>query len=281
MKIYIKSLLIFTAFIFLSCEDVIEVDVPTGQTRLVVEASLDWQKGTLGNNQTIILSTSTPYFSTNTSTSVTGASVKVKNVNTNEAFVFTDQNDGTYTTSSFVPIVGDTYNLEILYNNETYTATETLTTVPEIKAIIQTASGGFDSEFLEVNVYFDDPANEENYYLLSYYEAGDLFPYFEDISDEFSNGNEIHDFFEKDDDEDNNEMAFEPGDIVDINLYGISQGYYNYIRLLLEQYYSGGDPFSSNAAQIKGNCINTTNQENYAFGYFRVNQVEKASYTFQ
>ncbi len=255
--------------------------MPTGRTRLVIEASIDWKKGTSGNNQIIKLSTSMPYFDIPSINSVTGASVKVTNANTDEEFVFTDQNDGTYSTSSFVPIVGNRYDLEVIYNNETYTASETLIAVPDINSITQSVEGGFDDELLEVNVYFDDPIDEENYYLISYFEAGDLFPYLGDISDEFLNGNEIHDFFEKDDDEDNNQAPFQAGDTVNINLYGISERYYNYIRLLIEQYYSGGDPFSSTGAQIRGNCINETTEDNYAYGYFRVTQLIKTSYTFQ
>lgn len=281
MKTNIKLLVVLITLAFTSCEDVVSVDVPTGQTRLVIEASLDWEKGTTGNNQVIKLSTSIPYFDAPESNNVSGASVTVTNLNTLETFVFTDQNDGTYTTSQFVPILDNTYSLEVIYNNETYTATQTMTPVSDINSITQSVEGGFDDELLELNIYFDDPVNEENYYLVRYYEEGDLFPYFEDISDEFLNGNEIHDFFEKDDDEDNGQAAFQPGDTVDISLYGISEGYYNYMRLLIEQYYSGGDPFSSTAAEIRGNCTNETNPDNYAYGFFRATEVVKTSYTFQ
>jgi len=52
------------------------------------------------------------------------------------------------------------------------------------------------------------------------------------------------------------------------------------MRLLIEQYYGGGDPFSSTAAEVRGNCINATNEDNYPFGYFRVTEVVKANYTF-
>jgi crotonobetainyl-CoA:carnitine CoA-transferase CaiB-like acyl-CoA transferase len=43
------------------------------------------------------------------------------------------------------------------------------------------------------------------------------------LSDEFINGNEINDFWEKEDDEDINEKPFEVGDKVSISLYGISK----------------------------------------------------------
>ncbi|MAB48714.1 MAG: hypothetical protein CMC76_03870 [Flavobacteriaceae bacterium] len=281
MKNYIKGLLILTGIVFASCEDVIDVDVNNAEPRLVIEASLDWEKGTAGNAQTIKLSMSSPYFSTDEDTSVSGATVTVTNTNSGAIFNFVDENNGSYTIDNFVPVIGDTYHLDVSYNGENYEATETLMSVSDINTITQSIEGGFDDELLEVNVYFDDPVDEENYYLIRYYEDGDLFPYFEDISDEFVNGNEIHDFFEKDDDEDNGEAAFQPGDVVDIELYGISEQYYNYMRLLIEQYYSGGDPFSSNSALIRGNCINPTNPEQYAFGYFRLTQVNVTSYTFE
>lgn len=282
MKTYIKLItFILVLFNFSSCEDVIDVDVSTGKIRLVVEASLDWEKGTQGNNQTIKLSTSTPYFEANSNNLVTNASVKVTNTNTNQEFVFTNQNDGTYTTTSFVPVINNEYVLEVVYNGETYQATETLMPVVDIKKVNQTLEGGFDDEVLDINVYFDDPPDMDNYYLVRYYEAGDLFPYLDALSDEFFQGEEMHDFLEKADDEDTNEEAFIPGDTVEINLYGISESYYNYMRLLIEQYFGGGDPFSSTAAEIKGNCINKTKAENYAFGYFRISEVNKTSYTFQ
>ncbi|MBD0831237.1 DUF4249 domain-containing protein [Aestuariibaculum sediminum] len=282
-KSYFKHIAILVAagLSLFSCEDVIEVDVPEGQIRLVIEASLDWEKGTQGNNQTIKLSTSTPFFETNTSTSVTNATVVVTNTDTNEVFNFTNQNDGTYTTTAFNPILNNSYQLEVIYNNETYRATETLMSVPDINEVNQSVSGGLDEDLLEVNIYFDDPAGIDNYYFIRFYEDGDLFPYLEVFPDEFSDGNEIRYFFEKEDDEDNDQAEFQPGDTVDIDFYGISEGYFNYMRILVEQYYSSGNPFSSNGVNLKGNCVNVTNKENYSFGYFRASQFERTSYTFQ
>ena len=280
MKRYI--LIVFTlGFLLTSCEDTIDVDVPTAQARLVVEASLDWEKGTTGNVQSISLSMSTPFFDTNQDTSVTGAIVSVTNEDSGEVFPFDDNNDGTYSTSTFVPILNNTYHLEIVYDGETYEATETLMSVSDINEVNQSIEGGFDDELLELNLYFTDPANIENFYLIKYDVEGDLFPYLEDVSDEFTDGNEIHDFLEKDDDEDSEETPFEAGDVVNISLYGISEQYYNFIRLLIEQHGSQGDPFSSTAALIRGNCINPTNPDNYAFGYFRVTEVDTATYTFE
>ncbi len=280
MKQYIV-LVVTLGFLLTSCEDIIDVDVPTAQTRLVVEASLDWEKGTAGNEQSIALRMSTPFFDTLQNTSISGAIVTVTNENSGEVFPFSDNNDGTYSTSNFVPVLNDTYRLDILYDGETYEATETMMSVSDINDVNQSIEGGFDDELLELNLYYTDPANIENFYLIKYEVEGDLFPYLEDVSDEFVDGNEIHDFFEKDDDEEGDETPFEAGDVVNISLYGISEQYYNFIRLLIEQHGSQGDPFSSTAAQIRGNCINPSNPDNFAFGYFRVTEVDTATYVFE
>ncbi len=55
-------LYILFPFLLLSCEDVIEVDLNTAPPKLVIDASLNWFKNTLGNEQEIKLTLSAPYF---------------------------------------------------------------------------------------------------------------------------------------------------------------------------------------------------------------------------
>lgn len=279
IKIIITTIL--SGALLTSCSDVIDVDVQEADSRLVIEASLDWEKGTIGNNQIIKLSESTPYFGTTTNTSVTNATVRVVNDDDASEFIFTHEGNGVYSTNSFVPVVNNSYTLEVVYNGETYTANETLTSVTDIIDINQSIEDGFDDEELEVNVVFNDPEDEENYYLFKFQKQGDLFPSLEDGNDEFVNGNEITWWYEKEEDDDTDEIeAFQPGDIVDISFFGISEAYQNYMSILIEQL-EGGGPFSTTPVPLKGNCINITTSDNYAFGYFRLTQVVKASYTFQ
>lgn len=281
MKTYIKGLLVLITTALTSCSDVIEVDVPIAEPRLVIEASIDWEKGTSGSEQTIKLSTSTPYFNSNENNAVTGAQVKISNDTDNSEFVFTDMNDGTYAISNFIPIENQNYTLEVVYNGETYIAKETLIPVVDINEVYQSLDGGFDDEVLEVNVDFIDPIDEENYYFFKFKEQEDLLPELLDISDEFTNGNKMNVFYEKEEDDDINQEEFEVGDIANIEFYGVSEQYSNYIRLLIEQYESVGDPFSTIPVALRGNCTNPDNPDNYAYGYFRLSQVVKTSYTFQ
>ena len=275
---YILCLILVSGLI--SCTDVIDVELQEEDPRLVVEASIDWKKGTAGNQQRIKLSLSTPYYENLNEVIVTGAAVRVINNSDQTSVVFVDQNDGFYTTDEFVPVMLQTYTLEIIYDDEVYLAQEVMTPVPVIDEVFQSTENGFDKNALEVNVRWRDPADVDNYYLSRFQRRGDLLQTLFDVDDEFTNGNYITRIYEKFTDEDTGEKEFQPGDIVDIALHGISQQYFNYIRILIEQG-GGTGPFSTIPAEIKGNCINTSNKANYAFGYFRLTEVDERVYEFQ
>ncbi|MEC7263465.1 MAG: DUF4249 family protein [Bacteroidota bacterium] len=279
MKTLKKIIFAIIVIAYASCVDVVDVEVQEGPKRLVVEASLDWEKGTEGNVQTIRLRESTPFFNTNTNTEVTGASVVVTNEDSANSYIFADQGNGEYRTTNFEPVLGQTYSLRIEYNGEVYTATETMTPVTDITNVFQDREDGFDDEVLEVHVVFNDPEEEGNNYLFKFHREGDLLPDLEEGEDEFVNGNEIDWWYEIEKDDDTHTEPFKPGDVVNIQMHGISRAYYDYIKILISQL-GGVGLFESTPVAVKGNCINTTNPDNYAFGYFRLTQVVKTSYTF-
>ena len=281
MHNYIKIIVLILMTSITSCTDVIDVEVQEGQSRLVIQASLDWEKGTTGNEQVVKLSTSTEFFETTSNTAVTGASVSVTNDVSGAEFVFAGQNNGEYTTSEFVPILNESYTLTVIHNGETYTANETMMTVTEITDLYQGFEDGFDDEELELHVEFTDPEDEDNFYLFKFQKQGDLLPEFEVGDDEFVNGNELDWWYEIEEDEDTDKIeALAPGDVVSIEMYGISEAYYGYMDILIDQI-GGVGIFSATPVAVKGNCINLTNPDNYAHGYFRLTEVNKASYTFE
>lgn len=273
----------FIALLFLctlvSCSDVIDVDVQTDAPRLVVEASLDWEKGTTGNDQSITLRTSTPFFDTQ-STDVIGAEVNVTNNSTGEIYLFTDQNDGTYTTSTFDPQLEVTYTLEIIYDGQRYTAQDTMNPVPNIKEVFQDTEDGFDDETIELHIVFTDFEEEGDSYFFKFKRPQDLLPTLELGDDEFINGNEVDWWYEIDDDEDEEIKPLAPGDVVNITMHSISKPYYNYMDIVIDQM-GGVGIFSATPVDVKGNCINTTNPDNYAHGYFRVTQKNTIAYTVE
>ena len=45
--------LLLTILIFSSCEDVVDISLQEGTKRLVIDANINWEKGTIGNEQVI------------------------------------------------------------------------------------------------------------------------------------------------------------------------------------------------------------------------------------
>lgn len=273
MKKSIYILFITISTIFSSCTDVVDVDVPNGGARLVVEASIDWEKGTMGNEQTIKLSTSTAFFDSNPNVPVTGATVTVTKENDGSQFIFADQSNGEYTTTSFIPEIGAVYNLNIVYNGETYAASETLIGFTEINSVAQ--EDGFNEDEYRVRVLFDDPADEVNYYLGEFIQENLAVPSLASVRDEFVNGNEafvLH-FDEKN----------VPGTEVDIKVFGISEDFYFYIEQLIQLSgtQGGGGPFQTTPAQLKGNCVNVNDSNEEVLGYFRLSQFARTNYTIE
>src|SRR5690606_29882890 len=97
-------IIIILTFICTSCEDVIDIDLEASESRLVVEASLNWIKNTAGNTQQIKLTKTTPYFDT-TVLPANGAIVTVTDDDSN-TFIFTEREaTGVYETQNFIPVL--------------------------------------------------------------------------------------------------------------------------------------------------------------------------------
>lgn len=284
MKIKTIQTLLFllVSTCYYSCTDVIDVDVPTGAPKLVVEASIEWEKGSDGKQQTINLSMLTPYFSENEENAVVGAEVSITNIQTGDVFPFTDQNNGMYTTNAFIPVINDRYTLTIVHGEKTYKGEETFMGVSDLQTVNQSTERGNSSEDIEVNLYFNDPENIDNYYFFKFHRIGDLLPTIEPISDEFTDGNLMDESFEKSDDEDTDEKEeLKPGDVVNYEMHGISERYYNYMQILVNQLGSDGGLFGGVPVELKGNCINVNDTKDFTLGYFRLTESVKGTYTIQ
>ena len=270
----IKPLLVIILTLFLySCEDVIPVDLNTAAPKLVIEASINWKKGTSGNQQKITLATTTDFYS-NEIPKVSGATVYIKN-SSNTIFNFTESAiKGDYVCSNFIPVLNEVYTLTIISNGSTYNAKESLKSVAPITEIIQNNNGGFTGNTIEIKTYYNDPANEPNYYLYKYIYSNQVKTNFYVDQDEFFNGNKFFSISQ------NNDLKV--GDKIEVTHYGISKAYYNYMSVLVSiAGNNGGGPFQSPPATVRGNIINTTNAADYPLGYFSLSEVDIKNYTIQ
>ncbi|MDT0557497.1 DUF4249 domain-containing protein [Ichthyenterobacterium sp. W332] len=269
MKKYV--ILILTTCLLLSCEDEIAVDLNTAPPRLVIDASINWFKGTSGNEQQIKLSLSAPYLADEIPPA-NGATVIITDANNNTFSFIEDGVSGLYNNTNFIPEINGIYTLVVTYEGETYTATETLKSVVSIDFVEQNDEGGFTGEETELKAFYTDPVNEENYYFFEFINDIPAIPDLEVYNDEFTNGNQIFGFYTEED--------LETGDIVTIRNYGISERFYEFMFILLQQNgEEGGGPFETQPATVRGNCVNQTNSDNFPFGYFRVSEVDEYIYT--
>ena len=257
-----------------SCEEVVTVDLDTAPAKLVIDASINWEKGTNGNQQTIKLSTTTGFYS-NVIPSVSGAIVFITN-SANTVFNFVEEvpNSGQYICNDFIPVIDETYLLSVTYAGQTYIATEKLIAVPDISNVTQRNDAGFTASDIEVKFFFQDNGLENNSYLTRFITPVNAFPEYEVFDDRFEQGNQMFGLYTNED--------LNVGDTIDYTLYGISTQYYNYMNILLGiAGTNGGSPFQTPPATVRGNIINQTNETNYCLGYFRLCEVDKLQYVVQ
>lgn len=263
--------LLFTISLLISCEDVVEVPLQKAEPRLIVDAIIEWEKGTSGSSQSIKLSRTRGFFEEDP-IPVTGAEVLIENGNGIE-FPFEEDKAGTYTTKSFLPEFGQTYTMTIELDGQTYTAMETMTPVSDIEFIQQNDAGGFSGEDTELKVFYTDKKGEDNFYLFKYFAPFLAYPDLSTFDDEFNDGNRIFGIFS------NEDLAKDMD--VRIKLYGISKDYYNFLEILLAQAGSAGGPFETQPATVRGNIKNTQNPDELVFGYFGLSEIDQVIYTIQ
>ncbi|MCV6631425.1 MAG: hypothetical protein OIF50_16350 [Flavobacteriaceae bacterium] len=275
----LSALLCFSIF---SCEDVVELDLKEGPSRLVIEANINWIRNypsnslEVGNNQEIKLTQTAPYYQQEV-VPATGASVSITNNSTNQIFVFQEQgNTGVYKTNNFVPALNNSYQLRIQYQGESYTAQSQFYNTPVIQSIRTEVGGVFSDDDYVAHLFYTDPAAAENHYYFNYRSNKFAQNRIEARDDQFTNGNstyEILSFFDDD-------LELLPGDTIDILFYEISQANFDFLTVLVQQIESRGI-FDPAPAEVKGNIVNLTKPDHYPYGYFRTAIGNRASYTIE
>lgn len=268
MKRIFNLFILFTITSFYSCEEVVDVDLQVSEPRLVVEASIFLDKEEPSSTQIIRLTTTAPFFDDEVPPAA-GAKVLVYDGNGNE-YLFFEIDPGLYRTQSFIPEFNVTYFLEILYEGQKYTASETLMPAPKLENVEQNNTGGFSGEDIELRVYYTDFPEPGNYYLFRFLH--------EDLSlqiydDTFTNGNRTFAFF--------SDANLVTGEEVNFEIQGMSRRFYEYMFILRSQAGTAGGPFQTQPTIVRGNLINTTDTDNFALGYFRLSERDNLIYRVQ
>jgi hypothetical protein len=261
--------IICTILLFISCEDVIDVELNEAEERLVIEGALIKLKGFSDTNQRIRL-TKTRGFFEESLTTVENAEVIVTRED-GEFFEFQHDSAGFYSTDQFQSSFLEKYYLRIEVDGEVYTAEERLIPVSPIDSVSQRNDAGFSGDETELKAFYKDPAGQENYYLFTFFVNFVDFPTTDIYEDEFFDGNTIFALYQ--------EEELEPGDEVIIQNFGLSEQFYEYMNVLLSQVGSVGGPFQTQPAVVRGNIVNETNPENFPYGYFSLTESDQFIYT--
>lgn len=186
MKSIIKYIFsLFLSVSLMSCEDVIQLNVPETEKYLVVEGTIT----NVAGEQFIKLTESQALLSTTTPKAVTNATVKVTD-NTGKVYEFKDtKNEGKYiwtpsTATEAMGAIGKTYTLRIDADGESYQAVSELKRVPKIDSIVYKyeSSGRVNQtgdnkpkEGYDANFYAKDFVGVGDCYRVKVYKNGKMF----------------------------------------------------------------------------------------------------------
>jgi hypothetical protein len=273
MKNIFKTLL-FSVIVatFLSCEDVVDVNLDTSNPKLVIEADIKWQKGTSGNLQTIKLSMSSSYYESQIKVA-SNAVVTITDATTTYNFI---ENAGTgdYVCTNFNPVVNQNYTLTVVYQGQTYISSDKLYETPTIDSVEQSVLPGFGQDNVQVKFFYQDNGLENNSYLISFKNSTALLPEYGIVEDTFFQGNQMFGLYVSED--------LKPSNALFMSVQGVSKRYANYMTKLLNiAGSSSGSPFSTAPATLRGNITNQTNPDDFPFGYFNLSEIDSRTYTIQ
>ena len=271
MKNKLYSLLL-SSLLFTACEDVIELDTPEGNTRLVVDGLLTDQN----ELQTVKLNYTAPYFSGQETPPAENALLIIQEngINTD---TLAETSPGLYQ-KAFQGQQGKSYSLYIKTadGKEYLSRPQLLQPVPPIDSIYaEYTDGRFSGEAgYVVMIRTDDPKEVANYYRWRLIINGAYQQGIENLNfgtDRLVNGNKgLGIGFYRN--------RLQPGDSVAVEQLSISKEAYDFMSLLRDQA-SGGSQFSTPPAPVPGNVKSLQEEEQYALGFFMVSAVSARSVT--
>ena len=288
--------------LLISCEDVIEVDVPEPETRLVVNGIVRVDPTQEFVPVEIRVTESSGFFAENTVTQLESAVILIGERDPDDPFnigfgtsvlVESEPGSGVYI-PSYIPgtDTDDRIRTESLTPNTEFFlvvehkgrryAGQTIysPTVP-IDNLEQGDGTLFSGDEKEIIVTFTDVPEEKNYYVFDF-----GFGNFLATDDQFIDGQEFTFSYFYD-------QELMTGTQLEISILGADQQFFNYIDLLVEQTENDGGIFETPAATVRGNMFDVTGLDNieifdnvgrpdsFALGYFAVVQEAKSTLMIQ
>jgi len=267
-----KKIIIALLFLFaiVGCEEVVNINLETGDTRLVIEAKAErifLPTGGIANEVEVILSLTNGFFE-NSIDFVNNATVTLTNLENQTVYnLRITPNPGHYIlieNQNFIVQNNAEYLLRVTHDGQVYESTASLNVSVPIDNVFQYREDAsfFDPEHVALNISFTDLEEDGNRYIISV-----------DNYDFIS----INDgFFNEQNRQFNFDYFYEDPKFPSVTIYiiGSDEMTNNYIDNVLEVAEGGANgPFSTVPFEVRGNIQNITTPEKNPFGYFRVNEL--------
>ena len=280
MKDYNLFGLLVLIFALSSCTEEIAFDLnEEGFDRLVVEGFITNQV----KSHEVRLSRTTSYFNEQSPQAVTGASVNVSNGV--DSWVMTEDPIGSgiyYTPVDAFGIVGQTHQLTIETDGETYVAIDQMAPVATLDSVaVVYELFPFPDEdeefpgFWNVNIWTLETPGTEDFYrwrtFINGVTASDTTRFSSYANDQGFDGADLTGFTI----EEYTEDAMEIGDVITLEQHGISRSYYNMIQAVTDQTEAEGGLFDPPPANVPSNVSNG------ALGFFSASSVSTKSFLIE
>lgn len=298
---YCCFIIFFIVLSITSCEDVIDVDVPTGKSRLIVDGLIrvDTTQEFLGVS--IKVTETNNFFEEIPVTSLESIDI-ITEVTRDDglalgtgvsSLIDVDQGSGIYIPNpnfsteeriptSVVQLEDDVlFTLIIIHKGRKYAAQTRYSPATPIISLEQGTETLFSEDETEVVVTFVDDSEEDNFYVFDF-----DFDEFLVSEDTFYNGQEFKFsyFYDKN---------LNPGQEVTVSILGADRTFYNYMDELITQSEQPQGPFQTPVTTVRGNVFDITGLDNieifdnagrpddFPLGYFGIVQEFKSTITIE
>ena len=288
--------ILFGTLLLLSCEDVVNVELPVNENRLVVNGLLRVDKSQEFVDVRVTLSETSNFYEENQPTQAEDALIYYGRPTRDglfESLSFSHLVEKEPGTGIYVPNLaqdsirtasaepGIVFILQITHKGKRYYAqTEYAPTVP-LDSLEQGDDTLFDENETELIITFTDDPETDNYYVFDFGYGN-----FQTAEDQFFQGQQFQFSYFYDD-------SLQSGDDVTVSILGATEDFYNYMDLVIEQTTDNNGIFQTPVATVRGNIFDITGLDNivifdnverpndYALGYFAVVQEYTQTLTIQ
>ncbi|WP_244592973.1 DUF4249 family protein [Pukyongia salina] len=272
--------------LMVSCQEVIDVDLPTEEPRLIIDALVRVDTNEAFTKVTVKVSETSSFFEsipaanlqqitlTNLDLPGGGINPPVLIEETPGSGIYSKVFDTDFLTQ------GSLF-LQIDFEDEFYVATARFVPAVPIDNLVQGDGILFDEDDTEVIVTFTDSDERDDFYLFDF-DFGNYLV----TEDEFYQGQQFAFSYFYDE-------ALAVGDTLNISIMGVDEDFYTYMDQLILQSEEDFGPFETPALTVRGNFINATNIDNnnnfdnlndinnFALGYFAIVQEYKETLVVQ